>query len=82
MSSLRRYEILVPLLFNDGSPVPEALLAQTFAELRAKFGAVSWETQVVRGYWEHAGTGYSDKNRRQETGDRRQETGHRRQETG
>ncbi len=47
MSSLRRYEILVPLLFNDGTPVPEALLAQTFAELRFRFGASSWETQLV-----------------------------------
>ena len=51
MSLLRRYEILVPLLFNDGSPVPEALLAQTFAELRARFGAASWETQIVQGTW-------------------------------
>ena len=38
MSDLRRYEILVPLLFNDGRPVPEPLLAQTFAELRERFG--------------------------------------------
>ena len=29
MNGLRRYEILVPLLFNDGRPVPEPLLAQT-----------------------------------------------------
>jgi len=36
MNGLRRYEILVPLLFNDGRPVPEALLAQTFDELREK----------------------------------------------
>jgi len=55
MSSLRRYEILVPLLFNDGSPVPEVLLAQTFAELRSRFGTASWETQVVHGSWEHEG---------------------------
>jgi hypothetical protein len=60
MSSLRRHEILVPLLFNDGSPVPEALLAQTFAELRARFSAASWETQPVRGSWEHEGTSFRD----------------------
>lgn len=60
MRSLRRYEILVPLLFNDGSPVPEALLAQTFAELRAKFGAASWETQLIQGSWEHQGISYRD----------------------
>jgi len=55
MNSLRRYEILLPLLFNDGRPVPEALLAQTFSELRMKFGAASWETQSVHGAWEHEG---------------------------
>ena len=60
MSSLRRYEILVPLLFNEGAPVPEALLAQTFAELRARFGAASWETQVVQGSWEHEGATFRD----------------------
>ncbi len=53
MIALRRYEILVPLLFNDGNTVPEDLLAQTFAELRGKFGAASWETQVVQGSWEN-----------------------------
>ena len=60
MSALRRYEILVPLLFNDGRPVPELLLAETFLELRSKFGAASWETQTVRGSWEHQGTVYED----------------------
>ena len=57
---LRRYEILVPLVFNDGTPVPEALLAETFAELRAHFGAASWETQVLRGVWEQEGAIYQD----------------------
>lgn len=60
MNGLRRYELLVPLLFNDGRPVPEALLAQTFVELREKFGAASWETQTVRGAWEHQGAVYED----------------------
>ena len=52
MNGLRRYEILVPLVHNDGRLVPEPLLAQTFAELREKFGAASWETQTIRGSWE------------------------------
>jgi len=60
MSALRRYEILVPLLFNDGQPVPEPLLARTFSELRERFGAASWETQTVRGAWENQGALYED----------------------
>ena len=60
MSALRRYEILVPLRFNDGRPVPEALLAQTFVELREHFGAASWETQTLRGAWQHEGSVYED----------------------
>lgn len=60
MNSLRRYEVLVPLVFNDGTPVPEALLVETFHELREKFGAASWETQVLRGAWEESGGLYHD----------------------
>ena len=60
MSSLRRYEVLVPLVFNDGTAVPESLVTQTFAELRAQFGAASWETQVLRGVWEHEQVTYED----------------------
>jgi len=48
------------LLFNDGTPVPEALLIETFSELRTQFGAASWETQILRGGWELAGIPYHD----------------------
>lgn len=60
MSALRRYETLIPLLFNAGRPVPEELLAATFTELRERFGAASWETQTVRGAWEYQGSIYED----------------------
>jgi hypothetical protein len=60
MSLLRRYEILLPLLYNDGRPVPGTLLAETFAELRERFGAASWETQTVQGQWEQEGAIYLD----------------------
>jgi hypothetical protein len=56
MSSLqRRYEILLPQRFNDGQPVPDDLFADTLLELRSQFGAVSSETQIIRGIWQHAG---------------------------
>jgi hypothetical protein len=60
MNSLRRYEILLPLLFNDGKAVPEQLLVETFNELRDRFGAASWETQTLRGSWKHEGIAYQD----------------------
>ena len=60
MSSLRRYEILLPLMFNDGRPVPEPLLALTLIELRDRFGAATWETQILRGAWEHQAVVYED----------------------
>jgi len=60
MSALCRYEILLPLRFNDGRAVPDALLFETLRELRAQFGAASWETQRIRGQWEHRGALYSE----------------------
>jgi hypothetical protein len=56
----RRYEILLPLRFNDGQPVPEALVGDTLFDLRSRFGAVSSETQTIRGTWQHEGQVYRD----------------------
>jgi len=60
MNALRRYEILLPLRFNDGQSVPDALISDTLIELEKRFGAVSWETQVIRGRWRHEEEVYSD----------------------
>jgi len=61
MSSLqRRYEILLPLRFNDGQPVPDDLIADTPAELEQRFHAISSETQVIHGLWESEGRTYRD----------------------
>ncbi|MBI4326159.1 MAG: hypothetical protein HY674_12985, partial [Chloroflexi bacterium] len=59
-TALRRYEILLPLRFNDGQPVPSELVTETLLELEMKFGAVSWETQTIRGQWRHQGVVYRD----------------------
>jgi hypothetical protein len=56
----RRFEILLPLRFNDGQPVPDELTGATLLELREQFGAVSCDTQVVRGMWEHESQVYRD----------------------
>jgi hypothetical protein len=56
----RRYEMLLPLRFNDGSPVPDELMADTLLQLEQRFGAVSCETQTTRGFWCHEGESYRD----------------------
>jgi len=60
MSAWSRYEILLPLRFNDGQPVPRELLGDALLELEAHFGAISWETQIVRGRWQHQGRLFRD----------------------
>lgn len=57
---LRRFEILLPLRFNDGSAVPDELIADALLELEDRFGAVSSETQTIRGRWRHEGQSYRD----------------------
>jgi len=58
--TFRRFEILLPLRFNDGSAVPPVLIATTLLELEQRFGAVSVETQAVQGMWQHQGQSYRD----------------------
>src|SRR5687767_10477502 len=51
----RRYEILLPLKFNDGRAVPENLLADTLLEIEQKIGPLSFESQEIMGVWQHNG---------------------------
>ena len=60
MKNWRRYEILIPLRFNDGRAVPKALLAQTLQELEDRFNAVSSETQIIHGRWRSGGRLFRD----------------------
>ena len=60
MSRLRRFEILLPKRFNDGTSVPDEVIGDTLSELRSRYGAVSLETQVIRGQWEYGGQIYRD----------------------
>jgi hypothetical protein len=60
MTKLRRYELFLPLRFNDGSYVPEDLPVEVFLELRERFGGASSETQVIRGLWGHGETIFRD----------------------
>jgi hypothetical protein len=56
----RRYEVLLPLRFNDGQPIPPDLIAETVKELSDHFGPVSLETQQIRGEWSYGGHLYRD----------------------
>jgi hypothetical protein len=56
----RRYELLLPLRFNDGNPVPAELRADLLVELEQRFGAVSWESQTIFGQWSFQGQTYRD----------------------
>ena len=59
-SKWRRYEVLLPLQFNDGRPIPGEWMAEAVLEIVDQFGAVSYETQKVEGHWRHEGIVYRD----------------------
>ena len=56
----RRFEVLLPLQFNDGRPVPSEWLAEAVLEVVDHFGAASYETQKLEGHWRHGGVVYRD----------------------
>ena len=58
--TLRRFELLLPLRFNDGQGVPEHFVADALIELEQRFGAVSCETQTIRGFWHHEDQSFRD----------------------
>ena len=59
-SNWRRFEVLVPLQFNDGRDIPPDWIAEAVLEIVDHFGAASYETQKVEGHWRHGGVVYRD----------------------
>jgi len=59
-NKLRRFEILLPLQFNDGRDIPDDWLAEAVLEIVEHFGAASYEPQKVEGHWRHQGVLYRD----------------------
>jgi hypothetical protein len=57
---VRRFEVLLPLRFNDGTAVPDNAITDTLLELEQQFGAVSCDTQTIRGQWRHENQSYRD----------------------
>jgi hypothetical protein len=58
----RRYEILLPLKFNDGRTVPDELFLETREELLSRFEGLSWIPHPIHGAWKHEGTVHEDAN--------------------
>jgi hypothetical protein len=56
----RRYEILLPLRYNDGRMVEGEAFEKTREELIAEFSAISLMPESVRGIWIRDGTRYED----------------------
>ena len=60
--SFRRYEIILPTRYNDGTAVePEKFLA-TNRELARQFGAVSFLPEVLQEVWRHEGRWLEENN--------------------
>jgi hypothetical protein len=59
-SKWRRFELLLPLQFNNGRDVPPEWVAEAVLEVSDHFGAASYETQKVEGHWRHGGVTYRD----------------------
>ncbi len=59
-SKSRRFEVLLPVRFNDAREIPEELLGEAVNELVSQFGAASFYTQRIEGHWQHGGALYRD----------------------
>ena len=55
-----RFEILLPLFYNDGRRIERQKFVLSDDELVNAFGATSTDTVIVRGRWVHGSTKFSD----------------------
>ena len=60
--SFRRYEIILPKRYNDGSEIEPEKFLLTSRELTQRFGAVSFLPETFRGIWLREGREYQDEN--------------------
>jgi hypothetical protein len=59
-SKSRRFEVLLPVRFNDGQDIPDEMLGEAMTEIVSKFGAVSFRKDAVEGQWQHESMVYRD----------------------
>jgi hypothetical protein len=59
---MRRFEILLPLQFNDGSDIQTDLLSDAIFEMVDHFGSASYYNNIIEGRWTHEGDVFQDSN--------------------
>lgn len=57
---ISRFEILLPLTFNDGTAVEHEKITQTTDELSDHFGGTTQDLLRATGTWKYGGTRYRD----------------------
>ena len=55
-----RYEILLPLNYNDGTLIEPEKFQETRRELVERFGALTMDTPAIAGLWVSGGREYRD----------------------
>lgn len=58
----RRFEIILPIRYNDGTPIEQAKYWDTAEEIIARFGAMTWQPEILHGIWVHEGSRYEEDN--------------------
>lgn len=60
--SFRRYEILLPIRYNDGALVEAEKFDLVIEELSDRFGGVTFQPEHLRGVWLHEGQKFDEAN--------------------
>jgi len=60
MPLFKRYEVLLPVRYNDGTTIEEEKFLQTWLEARQQFGGLTIDLHPLRGIWVHEETVYED----------------------
>jgi hypothetical protein len=60
-AKIRRFELLLPTTYNDGSDIERAKFEQTTKELSDRFSGLTQELVQLHGIWRFAGKLFEDK---------------------
>ena len=60
--SFRRYEIILPTRYNDGTAVEPEKFQATYEDLVLEFGALTWQPEVLHGIWTNRGQRFEENN--------------------